>query len=222
MWSAIAIFLISIRVATATEPFVVLDTPSSRSGYLASLLINEIPFPGERGYKSVADSQAAALAILWVLESRISKVPPGYTRKAVSGVSEGDIITVITGGSGKRQCDGFFLDSQGAPAMDSRVGERIEYLTKIANGGRAPGNFAALLIFCHNLARGYFRSGKPGGVDRFEYLQWILGVAVTGHAYSWMTDFERYHPGGNFMTIPNEHDGSLGGNRFFTLRKEPK
>jgi hypothetical protein len=47
-------------------------------------------------------------------------------------------------------------------------------------------------------------------------------IEVTGHAYSWMTDVNNYHPGGNFVSIPSEHEGSLGGNRFFTLKKEPK
>jgi hypothetical protein len=37
-----------------------------------------------------------------------------------------------------------------------------------------------------------------------------------------MTDVDSYHPGGNFVSIPNADDGSMGGNRFFTLRKEPK
>jgi len=47
-------------------------------------------------------------------------------------------------------------------------------------------------------------------------------VPVTGRAYSWMTDVDSYHPGGNFVSIPSTDDGSLGGNRFFTLRKDPK
>jgi hypothetical protein len=37
-----------------------------------------------------------------------------------------------------------------------------------------------------------------------------------------MTDKDYYRPGGNFVTIPDAEDGSLGGNRFFTLRKAPK
>jgi len=47
-------------------------------------------------------------------------------------------------------------------------------------------------------------------------------VAVTGRAYSWMTDRDIYNPGGNFVTIPDSQNGSVGGNRFFTLRKDPK
>ena len=32
----------------------------------------------------------------------------------------------------------------------------------------------------------------------------------------------QYDPGGNFLRIPDEQAGSLGGNRFFTLRKNPR
>jgi hypothetical protein len=44
-------------------------------------------------------------------------------------------------------------------------------------------------------------------------------MPVTGRAYSWMTDRGCYNPGGNFVRIPDAEQGSLGGNRFFTLRK---
>jgi hypothetical protein len=37
-----------------------------------------------------------------------------------------------------------------------------------------------------------------------------------------MTDEPQYNPGGNFLRIPDEQEGSLGGNRFFTLRKKPR
>ena len=57
------------------------------------------------------------------------------------------------------------------------------------------------------------------GIDRFATLRRVDGTDVTGRAYSWMTDRDGYHPGGNFVRIPDADDGSLGGNRFFTLRK---
>jgi hypothetical protein len=37
-----------------------------------------------------------------------------------------------------------------------------------------------------------------------------------------MTDRDCYKPGGNFVAIPDVDGGSPGGNRFFTLRKEPR
>ena len=52
-------------------------------------------------------------------------------------------------------------------------------------------------------------------------LKQVGGVKVTGRAYSWMTN-TGYKPGGNFVAIPDANEGSLGGNRFFTLRKDPK
>ena len=58
--------------------------------------------------------------------------------------------------------------------------------------------------------------------DRFAGLTVVNQVAVTGRAYSWMTGMDYYNPGGNFVRIPDDHQGLLGGNRFFTLRKDPK
>ena len=60
------------------------------------------------------------------------------------------------------------------------------------------------------------------GADCYAGLRRVGYVEVTGRAYSWMTDVDSYHPGGNFVSIPSADDGSLGGNRFFTLRKSPK
>jgi hypothetical protein len=53
-------------------------------------------------------------------------------------------------------------------------------------------------------------------------LKRVGAIEVTGRAYSWMTDVDCYNPGGNFVSIPSSDEGSLGGNRFFTLRKVPK
>jgi len=207
--------------ASFAQGFVSLEEASTPQGYLASLLINEAPFPGERGYVSCEDSKAAMLAILWVLESRIKHIPKGYTRKNVSGVGSGDIIAVITGGTGKRQCEGFYQDDKGKAAFEPRVAERVAYLRRIANSGSKPGKFASLLNFARGVANAYFQDGIAGA-DRFAGLSIINKVEVTGRAYSWMTDKDCYHPGGNFVTITDELDGALGGNRFFTLRKEPR
>jgi hypothetical protein len=57
-----------------------LDSPSTPAGYVSLLLINEVPFPGERAYVSVEDSKAAMLSVLWVLHCRTSVIPPGYTQ----------------------------------------------------------------------------------------------------------------------------------------------
>jgi hypothetical protein len=207
--------------ALAAASFVEMDRPDTTSGYLARLLINEVPFPGERAYESEADSQVAMLQILWVLHSRIHLIPKGYTQQQVAGVRSQDIIDVITGAGGRRQCEGFYRNAAGQFVTDARVEERLNYLLKIANSGSKPGRFAALLDFGQGLARSYVREGIEGA-DRYAGLTRVGPIAVTGRAYSWMTDVGSYHPGGNFVSIPSAEEGSLGGNRFFTLRKAPQ
>jgi hypothetical protein len=87
----------------------------------------------------------------------------------------------------------------------------------IAGRGK-PGRFARLINHAQGLASAYVHDGIIGA-DRFAQLTRIGSVPVTGGAYSWMTDRDCYRPGGNFVRIPDNHQGSLGGNRFFTLRK---
>ncbi len=205
----------------AQKSFVNLDPATTKTGYLARLLINESAFPGERGYLSETDTQASMLAILWVLDCRLHTIPKGYTQKQVAGVRSEDIIDVITGTGGRRQCEGFYRDDAGNFVSDDRVEERLDNLIRIANSGGKPGRFARLLTYAQGLSRAYFRGGIEE-VDRFASLTSIGKLLVTGRAYSWMTDTNSYHPGGNFVTIPADDDGSLGGNRFFTLRKNPK
>ncbi len=197
--------------------FAQIEPSSTASGYLARLLLNESPFPGERGYVSEENSKAAMLSILWVLHSRVNHVPPGYRQEQIASVRTKDILDVITA---KNQCEGFFKDAAGMPACAPRVEERLRYLGQIANRGDKPGRFANLLNFGQGLARAYLAGGIPGA-DRFAGLTRVDQVAVTGRAYSWMADKDYYHPGGNFVTIPDAQQGSLGGNRFYTLRKEP-
>jgi hypothetical protein len=201
--------------------FAQLNSPTTVSGYLARLLINEVPFPGERAYESENATKEAMIQILWVLHSRIYLIPDGYTQHEVAGVWSQSIIDVITGNGDKRQCQGFYENSDGKFVTDARVEERISYLLKIANKGGKPGRFSNLLNFAQGLASAYVIGGIFGA-DRYADLKWVGRTAVTGHSYSWMTDINNYHPGGNFVFIPNELEGALGGNRFFTLRKEPR
>jgi hypothetical protein len=202
----------------ASAAFVELDPPTSVSGYLASLLINEAPFPGENGYVSEQNTQGTMLAILWVLDSRIHHIPIGYKQVWVAGVQSSNVIDVIVGTGEKRQCEGFYRDASGRFVSAARVQERIAYLIKIANSGDKPGRFANLLNYAQGLARAYVKGGVDGA-DRYAALRKVGPVAVTGRAYSWMTDRDYFKPGGNFVSIPNQDDGSLGGNRFFTLKK---
>ena len=65
-------------------------------------------------------------------------------------------------------------------------------------------------------------ASRIGAPDRFAPLAQVQGVPATGGAYGWMTDGQGYHPGGNFLRIPDSQSGALGGNRFFALRKEPQ
>ena len=210
-----------MSASAASAPFAQLERADTKAGYLARLLINETPFPGERAYTSEAQTQEAMLAILWVLHSRIHLIPQGYTQQQVAGVRSGDIIDVITGTGGRRQCEGFYRNEAGQFVTAPRVEERIENLLRIANGGGKPGRFAGLINHAQGLANAYFKAGIEGA-DRYAGLKRVGPLPVTGRAYSWMTDVDSYRPGGNYVTIPSTDEGSLGGNRFFTLRKDPK
>ena len=205
----------------AAEPFAVLRPADTKDGYMARLLINEAPFPGERGWQSASDTKATMLAILWVLQSRIHYIPDGYRQVQIAAVRTDDIIDVITVGGEKGQCDGFYRNASGQFMAVDRVHKRVAYLLKIANSGKAPGRFAGLLTYAQGLASAYMTDGV-GGADRFAGIDIVHRTPVTGRAYSWMTDFDYYNPGGNFVSIPDAEKGSVGGNRFFTLRKDPK
>lgn len=193
-----------------------LEPAETESDYLALLLVNETPFPGERGWISEADTKAAMLAILWVLHGRIHCVPEGYTQSQIAAVRTKDIIDVITAGGVHGQCDGFYRDDAGRFVAVGRVHERAAHLELIAGQGE-PGRFARLLEYARGLASSYSASG-PDGADRFAGVSRIEGTDVTGRAYSWMTDTNSYAPGGNFVRIPDAQSGAVGGNRFFTLR----
>jgi hypothetical protein len=219
--SVLLLIFLALPRGWAAQPFASLDPADTPSGYLARLLINEVPFPGERAYESEEDSKAAMFEILWVLDSRLRDIPEGYTQRQVAGVSSDSIIDIITGTRGRRQCEGFYRDAHGRYVTAARVKERIRNLLRIANSGDEPGRFAELINYAQGLARAYFKDGLQEA-DRFAGLKRIGAVPVTGHAYSWMTDIDAYSPGGNFVTITAAYDGELGGNRFFTLRKYPK
>jgi hypothetical protein len=192
-------------------------SPKEPAGYLAHVLLNEVPFPGEQGWVSEQDTKAAMLAILWVLHSRIEHIPEGYSQKELATVNTRDILDVITAGGERGQCDGFFRDAGGAPSMVPRVPKRLDYLLGIANKG-SPGKFAALITYGQELSKRYFAKGITEA-DRFARVSMVGHVNVTGRAYSWMTDQDIYHPGGDYIHIPDDQSGSLGGNRFSTLKE---
>jgi hypothetical protein len=204
--------------SAAAGEFVRLEPATAPAGYLARLLINEAPFPGERGYVGEEDTKAAMLSVLWVLHARLNHIPAGYRQEEIAAVRAQNVIDVITA---KNQCEGFFRDAAGKPACAPRVEARVQNLLRIANGGGRPGRFANLLNFGQGLASAYLKGGIPGA-DRFAGLTVVNQVAVTGRAYSWMTGQDYYNPGGNFVKIPDAQQGLLGGNRFFTLRKVPR
>ncbi len=206
-------------VRAAPAAFAVLDPPPTAAGYLARLLINEAPFPGEKGYVSEANTRATMEAVLWVLHGRLKIIPPGYTQVEIAAVRARDVLDVITAGGPKGQCDGFYRDEHGTPATVPRVEERVQYLLQTANRGKTPGRFSALLNHAQTLARGYLTDGISV-LDRYAHLRRIGQHPVTGRAYSWMTDRGYYNPGGNFIAIPNAEQGVLGGNRFYTLRQK--
>ncbi len=210
--------LIGSAAGAAAEEYARLEPPPAAAGYLARLLINESPFPGERGFVSEEDTKATMLSILWVLHSRMNHVPPGYKQEEIAAIRSQNVIEVITA---KNQCEGFSRDAAGKPVAAPRVEARVQNLLRIANSGGKPGRFANLLNFGQGLASAYLAGGIPGA-DRFAGLTVVSQVAVTGRAYSWMTGQDYYSPGGNFVKIPDAQQGLLGGNRFFTLRKDPR
>ena len=197
-----------------------LPSPQSETGFLAYLLINESPFPGERSYRSEADTMKAMDSILNVLIARLSQIPSNYRQSQVAAVTTDSLTDIITAGGIRGQVDGFYRDNAGRLKMESRVTQRVNHLLSIANDG-PPGRFARLLDHAVRVADDYTRkSAAPE--DLFAQLDKVEGVATTGRAYSWMTDQYTYHPGGNFVRIPDRLNGSLGGNRFFTLRRKPQ
>jgi hypothetical protein len=196
---------------------VTIRSADSTAGYLSRLLLNETPFPGERGWVSEENSKATMLAILWVCHARIHHIPAGYRQEHIAAARTSNIIDIITAGGPKGQCDGFYRDASGQLRFVPRVQERIDFLLRIANQGK-PGKFARLIVHAQSLADAYVVEGIRGA-DRFAGLTTIHGTPVTGRAYSWMTDKDFYNPGGNFVRIPDDLGGSLGGNRFFTLRR---
>jgi hypothetical protein len=210
------LLLASLACLPAHAANVQLAPATSVSGYVARLLINETPFPGERGWESEADSKDAMRQILLVLDSRLNHVPARYTQKQIATVQTDDMITLMTAGGVRGQIDGFYLDDNGRPATVPRVQTRIDYLMGIASKGK-PGTFARLLNHAQALSDAYFAQ-RLSAADFFEPLAMVGGVPVTGRAYSWMTDTGQFHPGGRYVRIPDGDQGSLGGNRFFTLK----
>ena len=187
--------------------------------YLAALLINEVPFPGEPAFKSADDSKAAMRAILHTLHNRRAAPPQGYTRWQVAATSSSDLIDIITAFN---QMDGFFKDKHDRHAYAPRVAERMDYLRRLAQRDDTP-TLADLLAFAQTLALDFAKGNPPPFPDPFAELTRLPpgDIDVTGSCYGWMTDDPAYNPGGNYVRIPDEFGGALGGNRFYTLRKTP-
>jgi hypothetical protein len=200
---------------------VTLPAADSVEGYVCRLLINEVTFPGERGYTSEADTILAMEGLLRVLDARLKHIPPGYTQQQIAAVRTGDIIDIITAGGEKGQFDGFYRDASGTPVTVPRITERIDKLIEISGRGQ-PGKFARLLERAAALARDYTFGSLSSCRDPHKDVRVVNGVPASGRAYGWMTDEPQYSPGGNFLRIPDDREGSLGGNRFFTLRKDPR
>lgn len=215
---ALAFFLAAAGLAlapAASGQNVTLAPPDTPSGYVARLLVNEVPFPGETFWVSEEDTTSAQFSILWVLRNRLRHIPPGYTQRDVAAVTTDDVVQLLVAGGVHGQVEGFYADEHGRPVMTDHVTERIDYLLALANRGR-PGRFARLLNNAQTLADDFVKT-RPA--DRFAELTLLDGVPVTGSAYGWMTDRDIYRPGGNFVRIGDEWRGGMGGNRFFTLRR---
>ncbi len=218
-YNAVWLALLVTASVTGTAG-VALPPASTTEGYVCCLLINEVPFPGEKGYRSEADTITAMNSLLHVLDGRLRYVPPPYSQQQVAAVSTRSITDIITAGGTRGQFDGFFRDATGRPAMVPRVTARIDNLVTIAGQGQ-PGKFLRLLNHAAAIATNYTR-GRYTEPNVHAPLQRVGSLPVTGRAFSWMADEARFRPGGNFVRIPDQDSGALGGNRFFTLRKQPK
>lgn len=209
-----------LLLASPASAAVTLPPPSSAAGYVCRLLINEVPFPGERGFVSEEQTALAMDALLRVLDARLQHIPAPYTQQQIAATRAGDIFDIITAGGEKGQFDGFYRDDSGRPVMVNRVTERIDNLQTIAGRG-APGRFARLLEHAAKISADY-ADGVPDCADPHASVAQAEGAKATGRAYGWMSDDPQFHPGGNFLRISDSDEGSLGANRFFTLRKDPR
>ncbi len=206
---------VATRAAAVTLPPV-----TNAAGYVCRLIINEVPFPGEKGYRSEADTLTAMNSLLHVLDSRLRHIPPPYTQQNVAACTTHSLYDIITAGGAHGQFEGFHRDAAGRPTMAPRVRERVNNLLTIAGQGE-PGKFARLLNHAACISTNYMQ-GTFMETNVHASLQRVGTLPVTGRSYSWMTDETRFRPGGNFVRIPDQDSGALGGNRFFTLRKQPQ
>ena len=219
-WKALVLALAWSVSGPALSGKVSLPSPQSTEGFIAYLLINETPFPGERTYRSETDTMRAMESILNVLVSRLNFVPMPYRQVDVAAVRTNDILDIITAGGVRGQVDGFYRDSSGRLTMAGRVTERTDNLLRIANSGQ-PGRFARLINHAVSVSTDYTRKSTIP-YDPYARLNMIQNVPITGRSFSWMTDQSYFHPGGNFVRIPDSDQGSHGGNRFFSLRSKPR
>lgn len=214
--TAFTLLLAALPWTQAGAANVTLAPATGECGYVTRLLINEVPFPGERGWESEADSKDAMRQVLLVLDARLHHIPARYTQRQIATVQTEDMITLMTAGGEHGQIDGFYLNDAGQPVTVPRVQSRIDYLMGIASKGK-PGTFARLLNHAQALSDAYFAQ-RLAEHDIFAPLEVVENIPVTGRAYSWMTDVGQFHPGGRYVKIPDDEQGSLGGNRFFTLK----
>ena len=219
-WKALVLAIAWTVSGPALFGKVSLPSPHSTEGFIAFLLINESPFPGERTYRSEDDTMQAMESILNVLVSRLVFVPDPYRQTDVAAVKTDNILDIITAGGVRGQVDGFYRDSNGRLTMVSRVTERTDNLLRIANTG-PPGRFSRLINHAVAISTDYARKATIP-YDPYARLAVVERISITGRAYSWMTDQSYYNPGGNFVRIPDSDKGAFGGNRFFSLRSKPR
>lgn len=205
-----------VNASIFASEFASLPPADTQEGYLAYLLINENPFPGEAGYVSEDETKQGMAQILWVVNNRLNSVPQGYTEFQIANTNSRTVIGII---SAKDQCEGFFLNDEGEPDMANRIKERANYLLEIANSGGVPGKFSNLINYAVMISKNYIINVDISAPNFYASIYKIGSINVTGDGYSWMTDVNHYSPGGDYVFIPNNLNGAVGGNRFFTLKK---
>ena len=131
-WLCFILFVLLFVQSSNSYAKVKLPPPSTIEGYITLLLINEAPFPGEKNYKNEKDTKLAMLSILVVLDNRLKHIPPGYKQKYIATVRTKNIVEIIAAGGKRGQVDGFYLDSNGKPAIVPRVTRRVKNLLNMA------------------------------------------------------------------------------------------
>ena len=182
-----------------------LPSPQTEIGFIAHLLINEAPFPGERAYVSEADTMQTMDSILNVLVARLAYVPVPYRQTRCRGGHHRQYSRHHHRGRGPRTGRRILPRLQWTPDGGQPCDRAHRQPHEIANTGQ-PGRFARLLDHAVSVSSDYARRSTIP-YDPYARLTVVDGIPVTGRAFSWMTDQSFYHPGRQFCPYSRRQSG---------------